>query len=195
MGLTHSYSHAAPFIRQQLCYAVNHAENARTQKGRREGFATAHGLAKALEILRVSEDYSFTDGIAEREALPPQAVEQTIRFLGSSAHEILGIPHRRPTIRCVWCRQEIEPAVCSWCGAPLTTIDENGDLLGEAACHDDDGHTDSGRQFWIHTSPVDDEHPRQCDRRRNGPYQGEYATTQGQMAASFTMPTIPAVEQ
>jgi hypothetical protein len=200
MAMTSSFSHAAPFIRERLCRAVNKAENARTQRDRRAGFAEAHGLASALNILRHSGDYTFTDGIADQEALPPNALEQTIRFLGGNAHELLGIPRpREKTFRCVFCRGEIEPAECSWCGAPLTQHDENGDLLGEAACqNDDEGHTDTGRRFWVHARPVDREHPRRCDTLRSirgEPYQGDYATTQGEFAASFKMPEIPAVKR
>ena len=84
------YSHAAPFIRQRLVYAVEGAGNARTKRDRQAKFAEAFGFASALLIMARSADQTAVDGIAEVESLPSGAVRRAREWLKLDAELVLG---------------------------------------------------------------------------------------------------------
>lgn len=88
--ISSSYSHAAPYIRRELCYAAYAADRASTQRAKREATAKMYGLALALEIMSRSKDQTPVPGIGDVETLPQDAVTLARRFLGYDADEILG---------------------------------------------------------------------------------------------------------
>jgi hypothetical protein len=91
MALTVTYSHAAPYIRQALCHAAEHAENARTQRDRRAKIAEVRGLALALGIMAASDDQIPMPGIADVETLPRGSIAAARRFLSDRTADELGI--------------------------------------------------------------------------------------------------------
>ena len=94
MTITIVYSHAVPRLRQSLCYEVSAAEMATSKRDQGARFRAAWAFSEALETIRRSGDGRglWVEGIMERDALPPQAVEQAAKFLGFKAAALLGLP-------------------------------------------------------------------------------------------------------
>jgi hypothetical protein len=92
MGITKTYSHAAPFIRESLVRAVHSANAARTQRDRAKYFAEAFAYGQTLNIMRLSSDQAPAPGIHRLWAIAPGtvALEEARAFLGGSADDILG---------------------------------------------------------------------------------------------------------
>lgn len=84
------YSHAAPYIRYYLVYAVYTAYSSTTQRDRREAFAKAGAYRDALRIMADSQDQMPVAGIADIETLPPSALGNAQEWLGKDADKILG---------------------------------------------------------------------------------------------------------
>lgn len=93
MTISITYSHAVPRLRQQLCYEVHAAGSASTKREQVARLRAAWAFSQALETLRCSRDAAnlWVDGIMERDALPSQAVEQAVTFLGPKAIALLGL--------------------------------------------------------------------------------------------------------
>lgn len=74
--LTVSYSHAAPYIREQILNAVRQRLNAKTLREQRYHVGVVYGLTSALEIMYRSDDLkdNIPDGWAPYRAGQDHAV-------------------------------------------------------------------------------------------------------------------------
>jgi hypothetical protein len=88
-GMTTTYTHAAPYIREQALNAAARRLTATTQKSKREHTGELMGLIKALKIMAASEDcQDMPIGFAEFTAGPfTEVFAEVERFVGG-AHEM-----------------------------------------------------------------------------------------------------------
>lgn len=77
-----TYSHAAPFIREQLCLAASRAVASHTKRERDANTAAVQAYARSLRILLSSTDYVNVAGIANEPELPDGAVDCVVELLG-----------------------------------------------------------------------------------------------------------------
>lgn len=87
------YSHAAPFIRHQLCLAAHRFMNAPTKRDEAYARGEFYAFAWALKILMNAADYdpSAAAGIGDEQYLPTDAVDIVRDQLGAARAERLGI--------------------------------------------------------------------------------------------------------
>ena len=89
--LTVTYSHAAPYLREQFVQQIRSAHNSRTQRDRAAHFKAAWAFYQSLTILARSVDTA--EATAEAVGLPDSLnfdkrdAEQVRAFLGSSEYQ------------------------------------------------------------------------------------------------------------
>lgn len=77
-----SYSHAAPFIRQQAVYAAAAVASSRTIRNRKEASGRLDGVMAALEILLESPEGKGSPGeIADERSLPTSGLDYLRDYL------------------------------------------------------------------------------------------------------------------
>lgn len=90
-NLTMHYSHAAPFIREQLCRAAHRWTNAPTKREEASAKGEFDAYAMALGVLVAAGDYRDVAGIGNERFLPEQAIAVARDQLGAPEADRLGI--------------------------------------------------------------------------------------------------------
>lgn len=93
------YSHAAPAIRDALLHAVRNANDARTQRDRKAGFAAAYAYGRALDIMSRAGDQEPVDGVMHGDSFNKRDHADLLAFLGGDVvqyERIMGSPYEAP---------------------------------------------------------------------------------------------------
>ncbi len=89
--ITMRVPHAAPYVREALCWAACEWQTASKPTTKRQAYERATALLQALRILMAADDVPPVPGIANRHQLPVGAVRAALKLAQGDGHEILGL--------------------------------------------------------------------------------------------------------
>lgn len=85
-----TYSHAAPFIREQLIHEGAHVRSARTVRDRRSHWRGMFAYGQCLKIMRLSEDQTPCEILPDIDSYPIDGLREVVAFFKASLDDVMG---------------------------------------------------------------------------------------------------------